>query len=308
MIKINEPNALIISAIGAGLLALWGGIMASISGSSAILLDASFNLLSAIVSFASLRVAKLTEAGTSRHYPIGYFAFEPLIVVIKGITILILIAFAVGSNIPVILAGGRDPALGLMAVYVFPAVILCAILYWICHLGYKKSNSDILKAEKNAWFINGVISGAIGVALLLVIFIQGTSFGWIARYIDQILVVLFSLAFISDPIKLIKNGMRELTLAMPPIEHTKPIYRGLKGLAQEYDIEIVDIFIAKLGRKTWVSVYVDPKRESMTFKSYERFVADLRKKMDKPYTVTEVDVILQRSPTSVEHEAKLAHD
>ncbi|MCG9789109.1 Zinc transporter ZitB [Vibrio mediterranei] len=307
MTRITESKALIYSAVGAGLLALWGGLMAMISGSSAILLDASFNLLSAVVSFASLRIAKLTESGTSRNYPMGFFAFEPLIVVIKGITILILIAFAVGSNIPVILAGGREPALSLMAIYVFPAVALCAFLYWICHLGHKQSNSDILKAEKNAWFINGIISGAIGVALILVMLIQGTSFGWVARYIDQILVVLFSLAFISDPIKLIKNGMRELTLAMPPIEHTKPIYRGLKGLAQEYEIEIVDIFIAKLGRKTWVSVYVDPKRESMTFKSYERFVDDLRAKVDKPYTMTEVDVILKRSPTAAS-ETNLVHD
>ncbi|MFC5080079.1 Zinc transporter ZitB [Vibrio thalassae] len=299
MTKITESKALIYSAVGAGILALWGGLMAMISGSSAILLDASFNLLSAVVSFASLRIAKLTESGTSRNYPMGFFAFEPLIVVIKGITILILIAFAVGSNLPVILAGGREPALGLMAIYVFPAVALCALLYWVCHLGHKQSHSDILKAEKNAWLINGIISGAIGVALILVILIQGTSFGWVARYIDQILVVLFSLAFISDPIKLIKNGMRELTLAMPPIEHTKPIYQGLKGLARDYDIEIVDIFISKLGRKTWVSVYVDPKRESMTFKSYERFVDDLRSKVDKPYAMTEVDVILKRSPTAV---------
>ncbi|MGR5488817.1 cation transporter, partial [Vibrio alfacsensis] len=86
MTKITESKALIYSAVGAGLLALWGGLMAMISGSSAILLDASFNLLSAVVSFASLRIAKLTESGTSRNYPMGFFAFEPLIVVIKGIT------------------------------------------------------------------------------------------------------------------------------------------------------------------------------------------------------------------------------
>jgi predicted Co/Zn/Cd cation transporter (cation efflux family) len=304
--KVNESKALIISAVGAGVLALWGGIMATISESSAILLDASFNLLSAAVSFASLRIYQLTQSGSSRHYPIGFFAFEPLIVVIKGITILILIAFAVGSNIPILLAGGREPAIALMALYVFPAVAICLFLYWVCHVGYKQSNSDMLKAEKNAWFINGVISGAIGVALLLVLLLQGTAVGFLDRYIDQILVVLFSLAFIGDPIKLIKNGMRELTLAMPPIEHTKPFFRGLRGLAQEYEIEIVDIFIAKLGRKTWVSVYVDPKRETMTFKSYERFVDDLRQKLDKPYTVTDVDVILKRSPAS--KSANLVHD
>ena len=298
MIKIDESKALIGSAVGAGVLALWGGVMALVSESSAILLDASFNLLSAVVSFASLRIAQLAQSGTSRHYPIGYYAFEPLIVVIKGITILILIAFAVGSNIPVLLAGGREPAIALMAIYVFPAVAICAFMYWVCHVGYNQSRSDILKAEKNAWFINGVISGAIGVALILVLLLQGTALGFVDRYIDQILVVLFSLAFIGDPIKLIKNGMRELTLATPPIEHTKPIYRGLRGLAQEYEIELVDIFIAKLGRKTWVSIYVDPKRESMTFKSYERFVEDVKQKIDKPYATTEVDVILKRSPSS----------
>ena len=50
-----EEKALKRSMVGALLLAVWGIAMASVSGSSVILLDGMFNLISGIMSFFPLK-------------------------------------------------------------------------------------------------------------------------------------------------------------------------------------------------------------------------------------------------------------
>ncbi len=50
-LNLIEEKALKRSMVGAFLLAVWGIVMASVSGSSVILLDGMFNLISGIMSF-----------------------------------------------------------------------------------------------------------------------------------------------------------------------------------------------------------------------------------------------------------------
>ena len=66
-----------------------------------------------------------------------------------------------------------------------------------------KTDSEILAAETQAWLINAVISGGIGIAFGVVMLIQGTSWGWIDRYVDQVLVIVLSILFIKDSLTFI---------------------------------------------------------------------------------------------------------
>ena len=149
--------------VGALLLAVWGIVMAIASDSSVILLDGMFNLISAIMSFFSIEILRLVSGKETREYPLGYFAFESLFVLIKGASIMILLLMALYSAIKKLVTGGGEPALGLMMVYVVLAVLGCLVLYILARRGFKKTGSEILEAEKQSWFINMVVSGAIGI-------------------------------------------------------------------------------------------------------------------------------------------------
>lgn len=104
--------------ISAFLLAVWGIVMAVIADSGVILLDGMINLISGILSFFSIDITRLVSGKETREFPLGYFAFESLFVFVKGASILILVLMALYSNITVLLSGGREPALGLMTIYV----------------------------------------------------------------------------------------------------------------------------------------------------------------------------------------------
>ena len=148
--NLNEEKTLKKSMVGALLLAIWGIAMAAVSSSGVIMLDGMFNLISAIMSFFSLEITRLVSGKETRDYPLGYFAYESLIVLIKGASILVLLIMAVYSSIRVLLAGGRAPALGLMTIYVGVAVLGCLVLYGITRTGQRKTDSDILNAETRA--------------------------------------------------------------------------------------------------------------------------------------------------------------
>lgn len=289
----TEKQSLKYSMVGAFLLSLWGLGMSIYSQSEAILLDGAFNLISAIVAFFSIRVAHLTSKGSDQEFPLGYYSFESLIVLIKGISMLVLIVIAISSNLPVLLSGGREPAIELMAIYVFPAVAGCFILYYICYLGYRANPSDLLKAEKQAWLINAVISGAIGLALVIVLLLASTSLAWISRYIDQILVILFSLAFIGEPIKLVRGGVRELLLARPSEEFVAPIKKEIALLSLEYKLNIVALDIIKTGRHTWVTIILNPEEDEINVRRFMELKQKARALISRHYTESYTEIIIE---------------
>ncbi|MDO6686809.1 MULTISPECIES: cation transporter [unclassified Agarivorans] len=251
-----ERKTLVYSAVIALILSLWGIAMGVHTESGAIMLDGVFNLLSSVMAFTGIRIAYLTSQNYNERFPMGYFAFEPLMVMVKGISILVLVAFALSANLQTMLAGGREPQIGMMLIYVVPAVSGCLLAWWICLRSNKLQASNLLLAEQQGWLINSVISGAIGIALIVVLLIQDSSVGWIARYVDQILVIVFSLIFLKDPYLLVKNGFKELLLSAPEPEHTKPFTQALEQQTMLNGFELGEIVVMKTGRRFWVTIEV----------------------------------------------------
>jgi len=293
--KLMEEGVLKKLLVGALLLAVWGIVMAIASDSSVILLDGMFNLISAIMSFFSIEILRLVSGKETREYPLGYFAFESLFVLIKGASIMILLLMALYSAIKKLVTGGGEPALGLMTVYVVLAVLGCLVLYILARRGFKKTGSEILEAEKQSWFINMVVSAAIGVAFGVTMLLQQTSLGWIAKYVDQILVIIFSIVFFKDPIILMKNGLKELLLAAPQREYAAPFENKILPLKDELGAKKLSLEILKTGRRMWVTVKIDPKEKTINVDEFMKVRQRLKEIAQKVYENTDTEVILERA-------------
>jgi cation diffusion facilitator family transporter len=293
--KFTEESVLKKLLVGALLLAVWGIVMAIASDSSVILLDGMFNLISAIMSFFSIEILRLVSGKETREYPLGYFAFESLFVLIKGASIMILLLMALYSAIKKLVTGGGEPALGLMTVYVVLAVLGCLVLYIIARRGFKKTGSEILEAEKQSWFINMIVSAAIGVAFGVTMLLQQTSLGWIAKYVDQILVIIFSIVFFKDPIILMKNGLKELLLAAPQREYAAPFEDKILPLKDELGAKKLSIEIIKTGRRIWLTVKVDPKEKTINVDEFVKVREKISAIAQKVYENTQTEVILERA-------------
>ena len=294
-LNLIEEKALKRSMVGAFLLAVWGIVMASVSGSSVILLDGMFNLISGIMSFFSIEITRLISGKETRQYPLGYFAFESLFVLAKGASILVLLLMALYANIGVLLSGGREPVLGLLTIYVAVAVLGCVVLYLISRKGFKQTGSEILQAETKAWLVNAVISGSIGIAFGATMLLQGSSLGWIDRYIDQILVIVLSLLFIKDPLVLMKSGIKELLLAAPQVQVVKPFQEKLLPLKDQLHARALDLDIIKTGRRLWLTVRLDPLNDEIKIDDFMKAKAKLSKLAREVYENTQTEVILERN-------------
>jgi predicted Co/Zn/Cd cation transporter (cation efflux family) len=288
-----EEKALKKSMVGAILLAVWGITMAIVASSSAIMLDGMFNLISGIMSYFFIQIARLTSDKATREYPLGYYAYESLLVFIKGATILLLIVMAVYSNLMILLSGGKEPQLGLMMLYVAVAVFGCLALFLISRAAFKKTGSELLHAETRAWLINAAISAAIGLALAITMLLIGTSLAWIARYIDQILVIILSLAFIKDPLVFMKNGLRELVLAAPHQEYTTPFENKFLPLKDQLGAKELDLEIMKTGRRMWVTVRLTPADDTIRMPELKKARDRLSEIAKEIYADTQVELILE---------------
>jgi predicted Co/Zn/Cd cation transporter (cation efflux family) len=290
-----EEKALKRSMVGALLLAVWGIVMAAVSGSSVILLDGMFNLISGIMSFFSIEITRLISGKGTREFPLGYFAFESLFVLAKGASILVLLLMALYSNIGVLLSGGREPVLGLLTIYVALAVLGCVILYLISRKGFKRTGSEILQAETNAWLVNAVISGAIGIAFGITMLLKGTPLGWIDRYIDQILVIILSFIFVKDPMVLMKNGIKELLLAAPQEQYVIPFQEKMLPLKDQLRARDMALEIVKTGRRLWLTVRLDPQDDEIRIDDFMKIKARLSQVAREVYENTQTEVLLARN-------------
>lgn len=289
-----EENTLRISMIGAFLLAIWGISMAYFSQSDAVLLDGAFNLISAVITFFSIKVTSMISRKESFKHPFGFFAYETLIVFTKGASILILIAISVTANVKKILSGGGEPKLGIMTIYVVIAVFACLAIYLIFRKSYKQIETELLFAEKQSWLLNTIISGSIGVAFLIAIFLQGTSLGWINRYLDQILVIIFSLIFIREPFNLVKDGLREFLLGSPKKEISQPFIDKLNLLKNNKEIKEFQVFLLKTGRRIWINVIIEPTKNSIKMEELLELKNELSVAMQEVYPNTFTQVTIDK--------------
>ena len=279
--------------IGAFILGVWGVGMAIVASSGAIMLDGMFNFVSGIMSYFFIGIARLVSGKATRDYPLGYFAYESLFVFIKGAIILLLIVMAVYSNLKVLFSGGREPALGLMSVYVIVAVFGCLMLYVTSRKAFKKTGSEILETETSAWLINAVISSCIGVALVITMLLRGTALGWIDRYIDQILVIFMSLIFIRDPLVFMKNGLKELLLAAPQREYTTLFENSILPLKEQLGVRKISLEIIKTGRRMWVTVWFTPEKNTITMDEIKNIKETICKTAKAVYENIQTEVILE---------------
>jgi len=290
-----EEKALKTSMLGAFILAIWGLLMAALSQSGAVLLDGMYNLISAIMTFFSIGITRLIFGRETREYPLGHFAFESLFVLIKGTAILILVLMALYANIMLLISGGREPALGLLTLYVSLAVIGCFAVYGVLRKSLKRADSDLLRAEAKAWLLNGAVTGAIGIAFVVVLFLQDTAWGWTTRYADQVLVIGMSLLFIKEPLILMRNGLKELLLAAPQETFSQPFIDRILPLKEELGARHLSLEILKTGRRMWVTVFMDPAGDTLQVDAFMALKARLQTLARDIHPNAQIELILDRS-------------
>ena len=151
----------------------------------------------------------------------------------------------------------------------------------------------MLATETHAWLVNTVISASIGVALGITLFLQGTALGWIQRYIDQILVIGMSLAFIKDPLIFMRNGLSEILLGAPQKEFSAPYEEKMIPLKESVGAKQLSLEVMKTGRRMWVTVRMVPATDTIRLQEFAHIKQKFKQIAGEIYENTDTEVILE---------------
>ena len=251
-----EKRAIHLTILGNVGMALLGISFALYTSSEAILLDALFSGINFIIALLSLRVAHLIGQLDDESHPFGYAIFEPLLNLGKGTLVTAISLFASFSALGALLSGGRAIVAGPALWYAAIAAAGCWVLAIVQRRLAQRSNSPILELDTKNWFIDGVISGAVALAFVVVIAIEQTPLAWFVPYADPTLVLLLVISTISIPLRIIRENWRQIVLGAAEPEFQEQVRAVVEAKLGLIPYQRYHIRQCRIGRLVYVQIYI----------------------------------------------------
>jgi cation diffusion facilitator family transporter len=251
-----ERRGLRLSVIGAlGMAALGFGFSAA-TGSAAVFLDGVFSLIGFAVGLVALRVATLVRRPDDESFHFGYAAYEPMLNLCKGLLIAFVSLIAAIAALDTILRGGREIAGPLAVVYAVLAALGCLAVSLVLRRLARRTVSPLLEVDARNWLIDAALSGAVAVAFVLVVLLEGGPLDRYVPFADPAVVLLLALLTAPIPIQIIRSNWDQLLGRAPKREIQDEAHRRVaRGLEGTSDIA-PRLRILETGRTFYVQVYL----------------------------------------------------
>lgn len=243
----------------AGVAAAW------LSRSDALLVDGLYSAVNFLSAIVAGRVAETVHRPPDRQRPFGYEANESLYVTFRSLVLIGILSYAAldsGQKILEYLGGAPMPTLvlGPIAIYVTAMVVLCFSLAAWHRRAWRLSGrqSELLRVEARAAFVDGVISAGAGAVLLAAPLMDGTVVAPVVPIVDAVVVLALSAAILPQPIATLVATVREIAGEAAPGRVAEKARRRTAELIAGRPYELLEVSVSKLGRYHWVIVYLAP--------------------------------------------------
>lgn len=218
-----------------------------LTGSRLIIFDGLYSFASVGLSLMAVAALRTARRGPDERYPWGREVWEPLTVVVKAAALAGLSVYALVGGVGDVLAGGRDVEVGLAVVYGVVATVAGVVVTVVLRRRARAGSSDLVRAEAAEWTGDtllsvGVLAGFVVAAVLL-----QAGRADLARYVDPVMVVVVSAAFLPVPARLMITGFREVLTMAAPADVQESIVALVGTLAAEYGLADSVVRTSKVG-------------------------------------------------------------
>jgi cation diffusion facilitator family transporter len=251
-----ERRGLWLSIVGALGMAALGIGFAVLTSSDAVLLDGLFSLIGFAIGLVTLQVAKLVRRPDDEIYHFGYAAYEPVLNLSKGLLMAFVSIFALVSAVMVAMAGGRTIEVGWAVLYAGVAAVGCFTIAVSQRRLARRTGSPLLEVDYKNWFIDGLLSVAVGIAFVIALFLRDSRHAALLPYVDPAVVIILVALSLPIPAKIIRDNWHQLlgrapdeTLQRRAREAVTEAFGGGKACDPR-------IRMQQIGRFTYLQIYV----------------------------------------------------
>lgn len=278
----------------AGVLAAW------VSHSQALLVDGLFALVGFTAAIFAARVSTSIRNLPDQQRPLGYAADESIYSTFRALSLLGLVAFAVGASVLNILdyaTGGELPELRYGPIIIY-CVVICLVCFGLAanhHFAWKSTGqqSDVLRLEKQAAFFNGITTVAAGVGLSVMPFLKGGPLGWVTPIGDSLIVLLLCGLVLGNYFADFMKGLGELAGVSVAETQIRSARNAVQILVDDIGGRLVDLSVIKFGRMFQVQVYFDPT-EAIGTKAVDDLTRECDAELTKVLGQTNTVVLISR--------------
>lgn len=265
----REKSAMSVSLYGNLIFVIVELVMAVITGSQAVLLDAVYDGVEFFMLLPSIFLIPLLYRPSSEQRPFGYMQMETMFIVVKGLIMTAVTAGLIFNNIHLMLHGGHIVSFNTISYFEFFAcglgIFVTAYLTW----KNRAMQSPLIRMEMQGWKIDSFISLGMAAAFLLPQFIPFQWFQQLTPYLDQIITVILSIIMLPIPIRTIITGIRDLMLIPPEEETITDIKETVEPIIGIYGHKNLYYDIVRTGRKLWISVYISFDKDIVSLSKFK---------------------------------------
>ena len=280
----REKSAMSVSLYGNLVFVVIELVMALVTDSQAVLLDAVYDGVEFCMLLPSIFLIPLLYKPSNEEHPFGYMQIETIFVVVKGITMTAVTFGLIFSNINLMLHGGHIVSFHTVAGFELFACILGIIVTVYLYYKNKQMESPLINMEMQGWRIDSFISLGMTVAFLLPMLIPFDWFQHIVPYLDQLITIVLSLVMIPTPIHTVITGIRDLMLIPPEEETIDDIKETIEPIIGVYGHKNLYYDIVRTGRKLWISVYISFEKDIVSLSKFKQLQDQCIKALASKYS------------------------
>ena len=205
-----EKRALNFSVWGNVFMVIIGVGFAIVSASEAIMLDGLYSFIHLLIALLTLRVSKLVMRPSNDDYPFGYWMYEPMINLAKGLMIITLLALALFNAFASLYSGGHEVILDMAIFYALLATVGCFISAGVVGRLGERAQSPLAMVDAKNWLVDGYISAAMLVVFIAAYFVQDSQWAHWVSYFDPIMVIVLVALIVIVPLTIIRDAWNEI--------------------------------------------------------------------------------------------------
>ena len=280
----REKSAMSVSLYGNLVFVVIELVMALVTDSQAVLLDAVYDSVEFCMLLPSIFLIPLLYKPSNEEHPFGYMQIETIFVVVKGITMTAVTFGLIFNNINLMLHGGHIVSFHTVAGFELFACILGIIVTVYLYYKNKQMESPLINMEMQGWRIDSFISLGMTVAFLLPMLIPFDWFQHIVPYLDQLITIVLSLVMIPTPIHTVITGIRDLMLIPPEEETIDDIKETIEPIIGVYGHKNLYYDIVRTGRKLCISVYISFEKDIVSLSKFKQLQDQCIKALASKYS------------------------
>lgn len=283
----KEKKAMNVSLYGNLFFVVLELVMAVITGSQAVLLDAVYDGIEFFMMLPSVLMIPLLYQPSNEKYPFGHMQMETIFLVIKGITMTSVTVGLIANSINILFHGGRVVAFGIVAWFELVACVLGIAVTIYLKRKNKNIKSPTVEVEMEGWKIDSIVSLGMTAAFFLPIIVPFPWFKSLVPYLDSLLTIILSVVMLPIPVKTVITGIRDLLLISPEEETVEEIKSLVEPIIQESGCSDCLYEIVRTGRKLWISAYITLDKDELSVRKFKmlqtRCIAALTEKYSDFY-------------------------